>query len=186
MLFSLYLYQLGSSQENKQVFQRKGLFFFTEDQLHRWMEEWRNQIENGEAAQRFSKTGRLLPLLHEWYWEKMMLPESRSLGCQAEEARTMGGNCPRESWGQEGRGCPQGPCQILQEAGKERVRTTLTSPFLCFQSLTVLRIALTYQEPKNKRDCESRAGEAWEWVWNQGKHALSPPEMKRTMKWNSI
>ena len=142
------------------------------------MEEWRNQIGNGEAAQRFSRIERGRSPCRMSVWEKAMLPEPRSLGSQAEEARTTVGTCPRESWGQEGRGCPPGPCQIPQEAGKERARTPLVSPFLCFQSLPVLLIALTYQESKNKRACESRAWAGWGWAETRAS-MLSPPKMKR-------
>ena len=107
-----------------------------------------------------------------------MWAEPRSLGCQAEEARTTVGTCPGESWGQEGRGCPPGPCQIPQEAGKERANSP-ASLFLCLQSLPGLLIALTYQESKNKGACENRAWAGWRWAWDLGEHALSTRNEKK-------
>lgn len=64
---------------------------------------------------------------------------------------------PKGELGPGREGPSSGTCQIPQETGRERARTTSVSCFLCFQFLTVL-IALTYQEPMRAEHGEGEDG----------------------------
>lgn len=89
----------------------------------------------------------------------MVLPEPKSLWALVVRQRKLEPwrELPKGELGPGREGPSSGTCQIPQETGRERARTTSVSCFLCFQFLTVL-IALTYQEPMRAEHGEGEDG----------------------------
>lgn len=112
--------------------------------------------------------------------EKATLPEPRSLCCQA-EARTTVGTCPRESWGQEGRGCPLGARFHRKQGKKERelpwlLPSSASSSFAGAASYCFNLSRIKEQEPVRAEPGQGGVGLR---VGLRPGQACSSPEMKR-------